>query len=276
MTNQFDPRYKLKPKFMPDPGAKKRNKYVVSHQKDVMSRIRRRPANIAFFEALFDDPPVSSAKPTVGYFCNMIPVELIRAFGATPIRLGCGNAALVQSGEEVLTGDICPLCKASFAQFLDDANPAMACDCLVIPTSCDAKKKLGEILSDFMPVFMLSLPTEQNYSRHARQAASDIERLSDFLALNLKAKLSKTRLLEAIILSNRRTMLVRAILETRSAKPASMSVRDLYIVIQSSFTGVSLERWMEEAEAVLSEIRDFQPERARMRPRIILTGAPVI
>jgi len=48
------------------------------------------------------------------------------------------------------------------------------------------------------------------------------------------------------------------------------------VVIQASFAGVEPEEWLSQAGRVLDELRAFEPERRRLRPRLVLTGAPII
>jgi benzoyl-CoA reductase/2-hydroxyglutaryl-CoA dehydratase subunit BcrC/BadD/HgdB len=230
---------------------------------------------MAFFEARLD-LMAPEVRPAVGYFCQMAPYELIASFGAIPIRLGCGNAALVQSGEEVLSGEICPLTKSSFAAFLEKDGLPEHVECVVVPTSCDAKKKLGEVLSDYKPVFMLNLPPEQDYSRFGDAAVAELERLSEFLAKHLKRKFDRRELQAQIELGRKRSLIVREFQELRSRSPECLSVRDLFIIIQASTTPAPLSPWLTEARKALEEARTFVSDRPRLRPRLVLTGAPII
>jgi len=276
-TSQYDPRYRLDPVKAPNPGARKRARMAVHHLDETMRRITRRPENIEWFESLLREGPTEdSARPPVGYFCNMIPPELILACGGRPVRLDCGNAALVQTGEEVLSGEICPVAKASFAMFLDPENPVHRCRCLVLPSSCDAKRKLGEVLADYRPTFTMNLPAEQDAGRYLAAAAKELERLADFLSRELGTSPSRRRLMEAIDLTRRRTALVRELDMARADKPGALSVRDFFIMIQSSFTGVDLVRWEKEVGTVLEHTRKYHQPRERLRPRLVLTGAPIL
>lgn len=273
---QFDQRYRLEPQYEDRPATQRRSEFVLGRQREFQAQLKRRPINIAYFEELLDLCPLPDDVPQVGCFCNMIPVEIIYALGARPVRLGCGNAALVQPGEEVLAGEICPLVKASFGMFLDAESPANRCDVILIPTSCDAKRKLGEVLSDYKPTLMFNLPPEQDAKRYGKTVATEIARMADFLSERLGKKLSTGALLAAIDMGQRRARLLRRLQEVRAAKPAALSLRDLFIVVQSSFTGVNLEEWLREAECVLDEMENFEPERKRLRPRMVLAGAPII
>jgi len=275
-AKQFDERYRLNPRRSDDPGARKRSRFVAEQQRLLQSDLTRRPSNIAFFEDLLTDPGRPDDKPLVGYFCNMIPIETIIALDARPIRLGCGNPALVQQGEEVLSGEICPLAKASFAAFLDADNPANRCDALILPSSCDAKRKLGEVLADYKPTFMFNLPPEQDAKRFGAVAAAEVERMASWLSKRLKRRLRRSALLEAISHTRRRTALIRRFQEARSAKPAALSVRDFFVIIQSAAAGGDIGAWLAEAEKALTEVEAYEPTRRRFRPRIVLTGAPMI
>ena len=53
-------------------------------------------------------------------------------------------------------------------------------------------------------------------------------------------------------------------------------MRDFFLMIQASFTGVSLEKWLVEAGKVLAGVRAFKSTRKRLRPRLVLTGAPIV
>ena len=191
---QFDQRYRVVPAYVNNPGARKRSRFVTEQQQRLHAELRRRPVNMEYFELLLDGEGLDAGAQRVGYFCNMIPVEIISALGARPVRLGCGNPALVQPGEEVFSGEICPVAKASFAAFLDESSLANTCDMLVLPTSCDAKKKLGEVLADFKPTFMLNLPPEQDFDRYAKSATSELKRMVRFLCERMGKKLSTREL----------------------------------------------------------------------------------
>ena len=274
---QFDKRYGVAPYHADDPGVRKRSRFVAGQQREMLKDgLKQRPANIAWFEDVLEHPPVPDDVPVVGSFCNIIPTELIHAVGARSWRLGCGNPALVQPGEEVLSGEICPLAKSSFGAFMDPENPVNRCEAILVPTTCDAKRKLGEVLSDFKPAFMLSLPPEQDAARYGKSAAAEIRRMADFLCRTLGRRLRTSALRSAIEMGDRRTRLVRRLQEARADKPAALSIRDFFIIVQASFTPVALEEWLGQAQVALGEVEAFEVTRKRLRPRMVLTGAPMI
>ncbi len=273
---QFDKRYVIKPCPSENAGLRRKTAFIVEQQKARLTGQTRRPSNIAWFEQQLDDMGASSGKPLIGCFCNMVPLEPIYAMGAVPLRLCCGNAALVQAGEEVLHGEICPVVKSSFASFLDPRSPSSRCTALVVPATCDPKRKLGEALSDFKPAFMLNLPPEQDFGRYAGMMTSEIERMVRFLGKQLGTGLRRTRLLAAVKTGQRRSEIARRLQVLRGEKPDAMSARDAMIIMQAHGAAADPERWNEEASEAIREMESHRPERKRLRPRIILTGAPLL
>ncbi len=273
--SQFDKRYTLPPYHAEDPGARKRARFIAAQQLEVQAGISHRPANIAWFEKRMDYASVPADKPLVGYFCNMVPTELIWAAGARPVRLDCGNAALVQPGEEVLSGEVCLVAKSSFGSFLDRESLANRCDALIVAASCDAKRKLGEVLADFKPTFTLALPPEQDAARYGKSAQAEVERLAEFLSARF-GTISKGALLDAIEAGRKRTALVRKLQEARAANPAAISIRDFFLILQSSALGADLAEWAEQAQGALAEAEAYRPARRRIRARMVLTGAPIL
>ncbi|MDZ7816455.1 MAG: 2-hydroxyacyl-CoA dehydratase family protein [Planctomycetota bacterium] len=219
---------------------------------------------------------VKGPEGRVGYFCQMVPPEIPRAMGLTPVRLGCGNAALVQSGEEVLSGEICPLTKSSFAQFLQEDHPANYTECLVIPTACDAKKKLGEVLADYRPVFMFNLPPEQDYSQYADSLVKELKKLVKFLQKSTGRKLKRRALVREVTASQKVSQLAREFEKLRAYDPRCISARDTFLIVQSYHSGMDVEVWLDEARRAYEQSAKAAEDKPSLRPRLVLTGAPIV
>ncbi len=276
--DQFDARFAVEPVFTHNPGNLKKQAYVEQEQARQQAALPRRPANIAWFEGLLQGPVAPRGeRPRAGYLCNLVPPEILAAAGAEPVRLDCGNAAASVSGEETLSGDICPLVKATFGMFLRQDSLANTCDVLIVPSSCDGKRKLGEVLNDYKPVFVFNLPPEQDHERYAAAVADEFERLGRFLKQHLGRAPDRRALRREIESSNRRSALVRRLQDARAACPAALSIRDFFLILQASqFRPGALDAWLGEAEKVLHELEAAREERRSLKPRLILTGAPVV
>ena len=275
-AEQFDKRYTLEPRHVDNPGVRKRAAYVVHQMQESLSRVRHRPENIGYFQQCLAETSRSGKTPFIGIFCQMIPFELLDALNVRPIKLDCGNAALVQPGEEVLAGEICPLVKSSFGELLDPETRANNVAAFVLPSSCDGKRKLAEPLSDYKPTFVFNLPPEQDAGRYLKFSVAELERLVAFVSGITGVRLTRKRLLNAVRRGQRRTQIVRRLQDARAVNPEALSVRDFFLIIQASFSGESFETWYAEASAVLTKVEAYKPARKRLRPRLVLTGAPIV
>jgi len=275
---QFEDRYQLEPSFEENPVNIRKQRFIEDEQIRVQQNLAGRPSNIGYFEGLMYERDYSTKdRLRIGYFCRMIPPEILMAFDADAVRLDCGNGAAAAVGEEVLSGEICPLAKASFGSFLQADSLANTCDVVVLPSSCDAKRKMGEVLNDFVPTFVFNLPSEQNHTRYARASVSELIRLIGFLETQTKRRFSTRRLKAAIASGLRRTRLVREISDLRMRNPRALSVRDLFLIIQSVlFRPIDLDAWTEETRLVCDELASRDAPSRSLRPRLVLTGAPMV
>lgn len=100
-----------------------------------------------------------ATRSVIGIYCILVPEELIYAVGAIPLRLCGGCSSSCAAGEEHVPRDGCPLAKSSLGL---TAQPGLAvydlCDVVIVPTTCDAKRKFAEELSRFREVWMLEVP----------------------------------------------------------------------------------------------------------------------
>lgn len=278
MNRQSENPYPLRPAISDNPGNRRKQAFIETDQMRRLEDSPHRPSGIDFFvKRLVNATTAPKTRPRIGILCNLIPVELIMAAGADPVRLDCGNGAAAVAGEELLSGDICPLAKATLGVFMREDGLPSTCDAYIVPDACDAKRKLAEILADFGPVFQFALPGDKDTERHIGSTVAELKRLSAFIADVTGHAPNRKSIRAAMELTNHRSDIVRRIQEARIAQPGAISMRDLFACVQSSlFSPEPLETWLEPAEKILAEVEAFKPERRNLRPRVILTGAPVI
>ena len=99
---------------------------------------------------------------TVGTYCVMTPPELIYAAGAMPIKLCSGNYTAFSVGDDIAPRDACPLVKA-VAGFKQTGLMPIYEDCsmMVIPITCDCKKKIAGMLSDQCDIMTMHIPASR-------------------------------------------------------------------------------------------------------------------
>ena len=278
MTPGFDNPYRLPPAFSDNPGNRRKQRFLEEDQFRRLAETPNRPASMAFFETrLREAAQAPQTRPRFGVLCTLAPPELLMAAGADVVRLDCGNSAAAGAGEEILSGDVCPLAKATLGQFLSRHPLAASCDALIVPASCDAKRKLAELLADYKPVFTLGLPPDKDPDRHAGAVAAELRRLMAFAANAARRPVTRSGLRAAIALTNQRSDRLRRLQELRFEKPRALTARDLAVCVQASlFSPAPLEPWLAAVDTLLGEVAAFTPERRSLRPRLVLTGAPLV
>ena len=91
-----------------------------------------------------------NGKKLIGTLCIQVPEEIIYAAGAVPVRLCSGSYATDQVGAEFLPAKSCPLVKSTLGMaYLKLLPQYERLSMIVNPTTCDQKKKFGEMLEEF-------------------------------------------------------------------------------------------------------------------------------
>lgn len=282
MQNDFNQRYRRAPLKRP---ADKVLEKVQAATAGLAERLRQAPdrlAGLAYYEELMDGQKRLQElkilkKKVVGTFCYFVPEEIIQAAGAVPLRLCSGHSETITTAEELLPRDICPLTKSSLGFFITESGWAKACDVAVLPTSCDAKTKLGEYLSDYLPVWMLNLPKIKDYQVYKQPWLEEIKRLIVKLETLTGVKVTAEKLKTVIRLHQRRSEAYRKLYELRRQHPGILAHQDLLMLVQASFYD-DLERWTARTETL---VRDMQVQVGRKSypakgKKLLVTGGPMI
>lgn len=215
----------------------------------------------------------------VGTYCLYSPAELVVAAGAIPVSL-CGTSPNpIPAAEKVLPRTLCPLIKSSYGFAATDTCPYFHfADLLIAETTCDGKKKMYELLSEFKPLHLMQLPQVQD------EAALDywlgeLKRLAARLEEEFGVELTIERLQDAIRLCNDERRSLQALQDVCRLKPAPISGLDLLTVLHNR--GFSVDK--KEAIALVDRLTAELWEMAgtgispftESTPRILLTGVPV-
>ena len=288
--NKIDRAEKKKTRFL---------KTVSRHAAFELEQLREIPKTLTAFDYFYDimdavfvrnDPDSISnssqeKKKTIGVYCMVIPEELIYAGGAVPIRLCAGSFEASQIGENLIPRDGCPLVKSAMGFSSQKGLKAFdMCDVVIIPTTCDAKRKLGEELSAFKEVWMLELPHIKNADFSRRIWIEQMYALKGQLEKYLKTgwakrKITPQRLGQAIKNSARAQSEIRRLLSVRkSVQPViwgrqAMTVLNSYAYAPITDWTESLVRLNNELSANIQKEEFVCPENS---PRILIAGSPEI
>lgn len=215
----------------------------------------------------------------VGTYCVYTPAELIVAAGAIPVSL-CGTSATpIPAAEAVLPRSLCPLIKSSYGFAATDTCPYFHfADLLVAETTCDGKKKMYELLSEFKPIHLMQLPQAQDASALDYWLV-EMDRLKARLEAEFGVEITEERLRDAIRLLNEERRSMRELMETARALPSPIGGVDLLTILHNRGFAVDKAEGIELADRYASELRarsaaGLSPFDAST-PRILLTGVPV-
>lgn len=213
----------------------------------------------------------------VGTYCNFVPEELVLAAGAVPVRLCAGDPAAAAAAEALLPRDLCALAKSAAGRVLQQSGLAGRADLLVMPTPCDAKKKLGAVLAELKPTHVLDLPPRKDSPSARAFWLAQVHVLRQALERCTGSAITRQSLRAAIDLGNRRQQVFRRFLSLRTLDPPVISGEDALFVTQASFAD-DVARWTEQAERLCErlEARSAAPAPGRRPVRLLLTGAPLI
>ncbi len=213
-------------------------------------------------------------RKVVGIMCEYTPRELIMAAGAIPVCLCGGSAEMIPPAEEYLPANLCPLVKSTFGFSLEQENPFLEmADLLVAETTCDAKKKMFELLRRRHPMVVLDLPHKSDDGDSFGYWVRELEKLKEELEGRFGREITDDRLNGSIRAMNRERGLRRDLAGLMKDRKPPLTGREL-LDLKSLVSCIpsDLEQY-EEALRVLPG-RTLDPP-AEARVRILMTGVPL-
>nr|MBF0221126.1 2-hydroxyacyl-CoA dehydratase [Desulfobulbaceae bacterium] len=263
--------------------------HLAMETQECMRRITEFPDNplaMDYFYELFkntysENHVPETGLPLIGTMCVQVPEELIIAAGARPIRLCSGAYAYDQVGADFMPTKSCPLIKATAGML--HVNQSIWGDALktvVIPTTCDQKKKSAELLASLgYRVYPLEMPSSKEsdasrfyWQESVKQFTLDLQQITG-------TKITTKKIKEAIAKTSHAASLFRRLYELRKAAPALILGKDIFLVTNAYFFD-DLERWQKATSTLISELEVRQKNGFRaatkQAPRILFTGSPPI
>ena len=218
-----------------------------------------------------------AGKPVIGAYCSYFPRELAMAIGAIPVGLCSSSNDTVAIAEQTLPSNICPLIKSSYGFAVSDRCPFYYFSDLVIgETTCDGKKKMYELMSDFKEVYVMELPNRQ--SEYGLELwRKEIIRFKAYLEERFHIVITDEMVKKAIHLSNENRRAVQRLYGLMKLDPPPMSGRELFQILYGNKYQLDLEKVPgildQVREKILEEYHRDPP--AKKKPRILITGCPM-
>jgi benzoyl-CoA reductase/2-hydroxyglutaryl-CoA dehydratase subunit BcrC/BadD/HgdB len=247
-----------------------------------------RASGMRYFDRIMESPDIrmkdlsefkQKGGKVVGVFCVQVPEELILAAGALPIRLECGFIGNMSASEEAMPTNVCPMCRSSLGGAIRKTNPFFGiCDVIVVPTTCDCKKKMAEILANYANVWPLELPNNRDHLEARDYWLGQVSVFAKKLEKLTGNKISVSGLQGSIRKLQARTSVFRQFLDMRKQKKIVISGRDSLLVAQSAMID-DAGRWTNAVSDLNRElIQMLQQEKTvfpENTPRLMMTGSPM-
>ncbi len=226
------------------------------------------------------DAIVQSGCPVVAVLCNLVPLELIHASGATPVRLCAGEAGPLPDGVPEPPRQMCPVVKGAAAR-LDalrrEVGERLAA--VAIPATCDWKAGCGGFLGLSSEAFLLDVPRDKSSQEARRAWRLQIAALADHLGQRTGSPATRRSLLRSIALYQHAAALGRRLVERMKQAPPPICGSDLMLVF-NLFYSLPVETWVGAGEELLGKEGGRGSldavDGGAERPRILVVGAPII
>ena len=220
-------------------------------------------------------------KKVIGTYCMMVPQELIYAAGAENVKLCSGSFTGFSIGEDITPRDACPLVKAvAGMQEIGKLTPYSDCDLMVVPVTCDCKKKLASMLAESTPVHVMQVPSIRQSDELLELYVEELYRFLPVLE-NVTGKCITYDSLMAGVdaVGAAQAEMSRFLRLRRSSK--TMLIRGTHtMAVMNALSLMPIDDWTAALKQLNDELEDrlhqeFVITRKKL-PRLLLTGSPVV
>jgi len=221
-----------------------------------------------------------AGKKLVGTFCLFVPDEIIFAAGADRIILCGGKNDTVSIAEQYLPRNICPLVKSSFGSIVNDGCSGLkSCshfsmvDMIVAENTCDSKKKMYELLGNYVPTYVIDLPQRPDTPEALKYFLSELEKFKSTMEQLTGNQVTVERLKKEIRSANETRQLLHRLYELRKKDLTPISGVDVLKLLQKQYflSPDELKRYL---HILISEVESVKPEQMH-KPRIMISGCPM-
>lgn len=217
-------------------------------------------------------------RKVVGTFCTYTPRELIYAADAMSVSLCSTSDETVPDAEKVLPKNLCPLVKSSYGFAITDKCPYMYfSDIIIGETTCDAKKKMYELLGEIKDTYVMQLPHSKNNFSMALWKNELIE-LVKKLEEKFDVKITEDKIKDAIKLCNEERKAIKEFLNLAKLNPSPIKGSDMHEALHSSNFKFDRNLYINEIKSLTNSLKEKydsgETPFKKGTPRILITGCP--
>lgn len=225
-----------------------------------------------------------AGKKIVGTLCLFVPDEIIFAADADRVILCGGKNDTISIAEQYLPRNICPLVKSSFGSVVNNGRSGVkSCshfglvDMVVAENTCDSKKKMYELLGDYVPTYVLDLPQKPDSSAAVMYYLEELNKFKGVMEQLTGNKVTVEQLKKEIVSSNETRKLLHRLYDLRKTDSPPISGVDVIKVMQKQYV-LSAEDFKKALRTLIDEAEqakaDFKADFTR-KPRIMISGCPM-
>ena len=215
--------------------------------------------------------------PVVGSYCTYFPKELPMAIGAAAVSLCSMSGETIEVAEQDLPKNLCPLIKASYGFAKTDKCPYFYfSDLIVGETTCDGKKKMYELMSQFKDVYVMQLPQSQDEWGRKFWRESCLE-LKKKLEEKFGTVITDEAVRQAVHTENNVRRALQRFYGVMKHDPAPITGLELFRVLYGSTFKLDRSGLADELNALTDKIEAEYAAGKRLdkKPRILITGCPM-
>jgi benzoyl-CoA reductase/2-hydroxyglutaryl-CoA dehydratase subunit BcrC/BadD/HgdB len=219
-------------------------------------------------------------KKIIASMCIHVPIEIIHALGAVAVRICSGAYSADTAGSDFLPAKICPMVKSTLGALYLDMLPGNAIPDLVInPTTCDQKKKMGEMGDEIGKEFyVLEVPASKDSEEARIYWQRTVKKLVKKLEKVTGNRLTRRKLKKSIKTVAQAQAEFRRFMRIRKESPVIFG-KDALLITNAYFFD-DIESWKHNLAILNDELeerieKDITVANSRT-PRILLTGSPSI
>ena len=221
-----------------------------------------------------------TGKKVVGTLCLFVPDEIILAAGADRVILCGGKNDTVSIAEQYLPRNICPLVKSSFGSIINDGcSGVRSCsqfglvDMVVAENTCDSKKKMYELLEDYVPTYVLDLPQRPDSPEAINYFLEELNKFKSVMERLTGNKVTVEQLKKEITSLNETRQLLHRLYDLRKVDPPLISGLDVLKVMQKQYF-LSKDELKKSLRMLIDEAEQVEADWAH-KPRIMISGCPM-
>ena len=218
-------------------------------------------------------------RKSIGTLCVMVPAELVYAAGAMPVRLCSGSYTAYSIGDDYIPRDACPLVKAVMGFGKIKALPAFDnCSLLVVPVTCDCKKKLAGTIDSVKDTISLHIPPLKKDDADTEIFLKELYRLIPLLENVTGKQVTAKSLAEGINMVGNAQYEMSEFLKYRRHDLSLMSGTQV-MAVMNAYSYMPVNLWAEQMHRLNEELK-LRLSQGRFvsrknQPRVLVTGSPI-